>query len=465
MRALTAGTVLAVFCVSACAQPVPAWRLTRSDHFELYSQGDDASARSTLVWFEQLRAFYLQKTGLAQDALRPVRVINFRSAREYQPYQLHPASDAHYIGTDSRDYIVMAVVGSGQFSVASHEYSHSILHAAGLQFPPWFAEGLAEFFSTVRIDEHGCSLGGDLPARSQTLQRHPWMPLTELVSLRADSASRDNRDTAGIFYAQSWVLAEMLVLSPEYASRFGALTDALAAGAPGSEALDSTYRKSLDAIASDLRAWAAVKHKAVSLPGTEVSNIQVQASEPVSPYRARMLMADMLLASGNLDRADALYRDLAQEKPEDADVSAALGTVALRKGDKDRARQEWKLAIGQGIQDAALCFQYAGLAEMAGVPEDELRPVLERAVKLKPDFDDARYHLALLEKNAGHYEVALANLRAMRSIAPTRAYNYWVAMADALIQLDRRDEARNASKQAARHATTASEHAYAAQLA
>jgi len=38
-------------------------------------------------------------------------------------------------------------------------------------------------------------------------------------------------------------------------------------------------------------------------------------------------------------------------------------------------------------------------------------------------------------------------------------------MADALIQLDRRDEARNASKQAMRHAAEASERAYAAQLA
>jgi len=90
----------------------------------------------------------------------------------------------------------------------------------------------------------------------------------------------------------------------------------------------------------------------------------------------RLDMADMLLASGNLDRADALYRDLAQDAPNDADVSAALGTIALRRGDKDRARQEWKLAIGQGIQDAALCFQYESLAELAGVPEDELRPVL-----------------------------------------------------------------------------------------
>jgi hypothetical protein len=58
---------LLVLSIFANAQPVPTWHLTRSEHFELYSQGDDSAARSALLWFEQLRAFYLQKTGLAAE--------------------------------------------------------------------------------------------------------------------------------------------------------------------------------------------------------------------------------------------------------------------------------------------------------------------------------------------------------------------------------------------------------------
>ena len=174
----------ALLVLSTCthAQPTPRWRLTRSEHFELYSQGADAAARPALIWFEQLRAFYLQKSGLAPESLRPVRVIAFRSASEYQPYRPNLASDGHFIGTENRDYIVMAGFDAGQFPTAAHEYAHSILHSAGLQFPPWFGEGLADFFSTVRINPRGCSLGGDLPARSQFLQHHPWMPLADLTT-------------------------------------------------------------------------------------------------------------------------------------------------------------------------------------------------------------------------------------------------------------------------------------------
>ena len=121
----------------------------------------------------------------------------------------------------------MASVDAGQFGTAAHEYAHSVLRAAGLRFPPWFGEGLAEFFSTLHIGEGGCTLGGDLPARSQFLQRHAWMPLPDLLALPADSSIHENRDTAGMFYAESWALADMLVLSPDYGPRFNSLIAAL----------------------------------------------------------------------------------------------------------------------------------------------------------------------------------------------------------------------------------------------
>jgi tetratricopeptide (TPR) repeat protein len=460
---------LLVLSIFANAQPVPTWHLTRSEHFELYSQGDDSAARSALLWFEQLRAFYLQKTGLPPESLRPVRVINFRSAREYQPYRLGLASDAHFIGTENQDYIVMEALDAGQFPTAAHEYAHSILHAAGLQFPPWFAEGLAEFFSTVRISERGCTLGGDLPARSQFLEHHPWMPLADLIALPANSAVRDNRDTAAVFYSQSWALVDMLVLSPQYALKFGELITALTSGTPATQALPTIYGESLSLVTGDLHAWTAIKHQPIGLQGIQAGhilaqNVAIGSSIDVPPLQARALMAEILLAAGDLDRARTLYSDLARETPQDAGVHAALGNIALRQGDTNRAREQWKLAITLGIQDATLCYQFAALGELAGVPEAELLPVLERAVALRPGFDDARYQLALMEKNAGHYDAAIAHLRAMRTVAPSRVFNYWTAMTDALLQLDRRDEARAASKKAMEHATTAVERARATQL-
>ncbi|HEV2689754.1 MAG TPA: DUF1570 domain-containing protein, partial [Bryobacteraceae bacterium] len=220
---------LALLCASAQADP-PNWILARSNHFELYSQAPERQARAALLWFEQLRAFFVQQTGVDIDHASPVRVIAFRSAAEYQPYRRGASADAFYIGTPARDYIVMASAEAGEFRTAAHEYTHLILRNAGLQHPSWLNEGLAEVFSTVSIGDRGSTLGDDLVANSQVLRRRNWMPVSELLAVTGDSPFAEDRTGAELFYSQSWLLAEMLVLSPSYGPHFHALLTALTLG-------------------------------------------------------------------------------------------------------------------------------------------------------------------------------------------------------------------------------------------
>ena len=440
------------------------WRLTRSDHFEVYSQSSDTSARSALLWFEQLRGFFLQQTGLTLDHLPAVRVIAFGSASEYAPYRIRSA-DAYYVGAEAQDYIVMPSLGSSEFRTAAHEYAHLILHASGLRYPDWLKEGLAEFFSTVHVGESGSELGGDLPARSQLLRRHTWMPLPELLALPEESVWPQDRERAGLFYAQSWALTDMLFLSAAYGPRFSELVTALSFGAPGLETFTKVYAKPIDEVMRDLHAW--VEHRGtppIRLGGVAAPSTVAEVSE-VSEFASRSLLAELLMASGELDRAEALYRDLDREALGNPDIAAALGSIALRRGDNGGARREWERAIQAGVTDARLCFRYAVLAGIAGLSNDEVRPALERAVELRPDFDDARYLLALLEKNASRYETAVRQLRAMRRVAPVRQYDYWSILSDALNELQQYQDAKAAADQAARYATNPAQRARAAQLA
>ena len=450
--------------LGAPAWAASGWRLTRNEHFEIYSQGGDASARSALLRFEQLRGFFLLQTGLTLDHLPAVRVIAFGSAKEYEPYQIRSAN-AYYVGAETQDYIVLPGLGLDEFRTAAHEYAHLILHASGLRYPEWLKEGLAEFFSTVHVSEQASELGGDLPARSQLLRRRVWMPLPALLALPEESARPDDRESAGLFYAESWALTDMLFLSPDYGPRFPELATALSFGEPGLETLTKVFGKPIDQITRDLHAWVDRRGvPPIHLPGVATQSTAAEVSE-VPVFASRSLLADLLIATGELDRAEALYRDLDREAPRNADIAAALGTIALRRADNQGARREWKQAIEAGVTDANLCYRYAVLAGMAGLANDEIRSALERAVDLRPDFDDARYMLALLEKNTSHYEAAVAQLRAMRNVAQARRYDYWAILADALNELGQRPEAKAAADQAARYATNPSEHARAAQLA
>jgi tetratricopeptide (TPR) repeat protein len=452
-------------CLCAHGWAASPWRLTKTEHFELYSPSDDRNARQLLTRFEQLRAFFLQQSIVKVEGLPSLRVLAFGSQQEYEPYRLRTLSDAYYAGSENQDYIAMSSGEAGEFRIAAHEYAHFVLHSSGLRLPAWLNEGLAEFFSTLRINESACELGGDLPAHSQALRRHAWLPISELLALPAESPLRQDRETNGVFYAQSWALVDMLVLSTDYGPRFQELMAAISAGAPSFEALATVYGRPAEAIEHDLRIWVE-KHvsKSIRLPGVVIGPEPVEVSD-VSSFRLRSIFADLLTAGGELDRAEALYRELSRETPADPDMFAALGTIALRRGNEDAARKEWKRAIEQGVTDAGICYRYAVLADMAGLSANEIRPALERAVALRADFDDARYKLALLERNAGRYEAALEQFHAMRNVADGRAFSYWTALADTLVELGKREEAVAAVGTAAQHADTPEERARAAQLA
>src|SRR5579862_2994187 len=151
MRQYWAAALVAL-AVPLCAAPVPAWRLTRSQHFEIYAQSSDQRARAVLDWFEKLRAFF-QQPGWTASSTAPssrVRVIVFASADQYQPYRLRATADAYYVGYGDQDYIVMTGSEVKSFGIAAHEYAHLVLRAGGSKLAPWLAEGLAEVYSTLR---------------------------------------------------------------------------------------------------------------------------------------------------------------------------------------------------------------------------------------------------------------------------------------------------------------------------
>jgi tetratricopeptide (TPR) repeat protein len=438
--------------------------VARNDHFAIYSQAGEEAARSALSWFEQLRAFFTRQMKVDPDGRPLLRVIGFRSAEQYRTYSSRPTADAYYLGSDSRDYIVMPSLDAGQFNLAAHEYAHFLMHASGMRVPSWLSEGLAEFYSTVRITPKGCSVGGDLPGHSEALRRK-WIPLHELFATTSDAAIESDKKHAGTFYAQSWILAHMLVLSPEYSQQFQAFVAALDSGTPSSRAFATVYGKSLEAVERDARAWAGrSRFTSIPLPGVAAGSAAADVSE-LTPVASRLMLAEVVFAGGQLDRAEALYRDLAREAPEMAEAHAGLGAIALSRGDRDAASKEWKRAIEQGIEDPLLCYRYAVVAQDAELSHSDIRAALERAVKLQPDFDDARYALALLELNTGHNEAAVTHFRAMKRIAPVRAYSYWSGLAYTLNELDRRDEAKAAALEARKHASTAAERTHASELA
>ncbi len=447
---------LVLLLTSALAAQTRSWTLVSNERFEVYSQLGPENGRATLAWLERLRALLIRETGIRPDRLRPARLIGFATAAEYRPYRPNSTAEAFYVGTEGRDYIVMALDSPRAAGIAAHEYTHMVMHSTGLHLPRWLAEGLAEVSSTLRIEDGATLLGADRPEHSQLLRREPWIPLADL--LRAGDGSQPS-----LFYSQSWALADMVARAPEY-GKLRSLIAALDAMTPEA-AFASVYGVTADRIVSDLRAWIGGRAaRPIRLPGLGIESTDLLVYD-VPRVRADVILAGLLLDSGEWSRAEAAYTALLRDAPENGDVHAGLGTIAAQRGNGDEARRRWSRALELGVSDDALCYRYTALAPGAGIADSELRPVLERAVFLRPSFDDARYGLALMEKNAGNFESALTHLRAMGEPGSGRAFHYWIAIGDALNGIGQHDEAEAAARTAAKHASSPAEQARAAELA
>jgi len=464
--------LLVALAILACdvprlrAAPRPlVWTLARGEHFELYSQLDERHTQQLLGWFEHARTVFLSQSIVPAAAIPPVRVIAFTSAKDYELYRIRTFSDGSYVQSGDRRYIAM-LAGDDQRRVAAHELAHALLSSSGPSMPLWFSEGLAEYFSTLRVAGSNAEIGGNFAAHLQSLARRPWIPIPDLLALSSEDSLRADRERGEMFYSESWLLADMLVSSPRFGAKFQAIAGALRLGQSSAGAFLAVFGESIEEIDRDLHTWLRGREGArlMRIPAGVGTTGAFETSE-LSDSEMRPLLADMLAAAGKLDRAGAMLSDLSREQPQDASILAALGSLALQQGNAEAARGAWSQAVAHGLTDADIAYRYALLADAAGSPKQEIRAALERAVTLKPDFDDARYKLALLEKNDGNFDAAVAELRAMRSVAPARAYSYWTVMADACNELGRRADALDAAHRAAQHAHTAAERALAENLA
>ena len=458
----------------AYGQSELSWSITRSPHFEVFSQSGELRGNTAALRLEQLRSLF-ELAGIKPHSDSPVRVIGFQSAEEYEAYRLRPLADAFFVASGVRSYLVLPSLKATDFGIAAHEYTHEVMHSNGLRLPLWLNEGLAEYFSSVQIGDQRSTVGGLLPERMQTLQSSRWIGLADLLDRPTSQSVEEDRANAEIFYAESWALTAMLE-SAEYRSRLPELihlVNAAVTNGPSSQVLVTVYGRSLEDLSADLHRWVEEQRfETVSLPGVKATGVkaaEVNAesmgeTSALSEGQSELVMADLLVAMGATDRARKAIDSLPVGFSSEPDVLGMKGSLAYQKGDLQSARRYWSQAFHAGIRDADLCFRYAILAESQGAPAGEIRNALERAVRVRPDFDDARYKLALIEFNEGNCGGALAQLQGIRSIRPDQAYNYWVVATFAALQTGNRKQATQAAEQARNCAGTSAERLQATQL-
>ncbi len=453
--------VLALLVAGLAQGADPRWVKMRSANFELFTSAGERAGRRTIQQFERTRGFFRQAMQRDVSNSKPVRIVLFRSNKEYLPYRPGEVAAAYYLSGRDADLIVMTA--GNESSTAIHEYVHLLVRRSGLRIPLWLNEGLAELYSSMQQVGKQVVVGYPPPGSIATLRGKKWVPLEQVLLADHDSQHYTEKERAGRFYAQSWALTHMLMLSQEYRPRVTELLQLLNAGTSSVTALETVYGMPIEKLQRELQTY--VRHDRLS---GGVFDIKVEksaerpSSEPAAGLEVGLLLADLLARTEKTEEARAMYERVASKSPEAPGPYERLGFLEYRLGDKDQARVHFARAFALGSSSPRMLERYAWLQREAD--DENIVLTLLRAVEVSPEDVEAKLALAnhLLQK--GSYWQVVATLGKIQNASAEHARRSLKLLAYANLKLNERESGRQAAKQLLELAQTSEEIEYAQRL-
>jgi len=231
----------------------PVWVEVQSEHFTLWT---DAGAGRGTELVEQMEYLHQIVFGVAFPAWNGAGrtfAIGLRDSRELHAYIPSQFGAMSVVGDNPLHVPVImfaADTSERDGNVLTHELTHVISSLAIAKQPPWFAEGIAQFFETTRLDptKADVDVGEPLVHQVDAARRELLLPGEQLFACKL-LACRDHR-----FYATAAVVFSYLANT--HPEQLAALEDRLAHDQPPEQAwaaaLPDLPVADLDRV---LRAW------------------------------------------------------------------------------------------------------------------------------------------------------------------------------------------------------------------
>jgi hypothetical protein len=263
--ALAFVTVLCLALVLHLSAPATSakdtWTSVRSKNFSLVGNASEKDIRQVATRLEQFRDVFTRLFSKVKfTSPVPTTVIVFKSDNSYKPFK--PISDVsgYFQSGEDVNYITLTTEqrSDDPFRTIFHEYVHLLVNnTMGRNVPIWFNEGLAEFYSTFRMEEGNRKviLGDVVSNHVLYLREQKMIPLRVLFSVEHDSPQYNETSKRGVFYAESWALMHYLIEGNkgQRKEQLGRFISLLTANVPPEKAFQQAFQTSYEVIEKELR--------------------------------------------------------------------------------------------------------------------------------------------------------------------------------------------------------------------
>jgi hypothetical protein len=447
------------------AEPPSPWLEIHSAHFTVLTDAGEKKGREVALRFEQMRAVFgtlLGKERLNQSI--PLTILAFKNDKTY--YQVaplvHAASttpgqlDAHasnqqnsnsnnvqpisvpgfFLPGDDQDFIVLNLFEDESWRAVARDFAEMLL---SYNYPPaqgWFDEGLAEYFSSIRVDNKKVELGGDPELRmslsedllgnqyethqpksfTELLGAQVWLPLPDLFALKHDTSARNQGTHHTLYYAESWIVMHYL-LHEKKLPETGAYFDlVLNQHVPVEDAIQKAYGMTSAQLEKAVKDYFQAQNGLfTALDAARLTNVDpshpanAAASHQLDEIPAPVAPDDSAITSRAFPEADerALYAGIAIRIPDRRDFGLqqlqALASAATPADVKFEAKKEAKRpgedadllptnASGNPLAHRILAWDHIQHGEF-----DQALTELADAAALNPRDMWLRYYLSVLK--------------------------------------------------------------------
>lgn len=411
--------VLFFLAIISAAQPVAAkdtWTSVRSKNFFLVGNASEKEIRKVGGRLEQFREVFTRLfSGMQFNSSVPTTVVVFKSDSSYAPFKPNAQTAGYFQAGPDVNYITLTTEVRGQqdaFSVIFHEYTHLLVNNTIGNAPPWFDEGLAEYYSTFSIsDDSKVVLGNPIASHVYLLREKKMLPLRTLFQVDHKSPYYNERDKQSVFYAESWALVHYLILGNKgqrvtLIDKFVRFMDA---NVPMEQAFQQAFEMSFEAMEKELRDYIRRdRYPIVSGHFSSKLNFDTEMqSAPITEAEAQAYLGDLLLHSNRADSESYLQKALTLD-PDLPMAHASLGMLRVREGKLNEARRSLERAVAANSQNYLTHYYYAFALSREGMSEArvvsgytpealaKIREELDRAIKLRPDFPESYSLLAFV---------------------------------------------------------------------
>jgi len=426
VRSIPLGLALlaSFFCPPANpADDQPRWLEIHSVHFTVVTDAGDKKGREVALRFEQMRA--VLATLLGKDRLNqsvPLTILAFNNDKSY--YQAAPLREGQpiaipgfFLPGEDQDFIVLNLFEEESWRAVAHDFASMLL---SYNYPPaqgWFDEGLAEYFSSIRVDNKQVEIGGDPEPRAgesltESLGTQAWIPLPDLFNMKPDTSTNNPGRRHTLYYAESWMVMHYLLHQqklPETGNYFNLV---LNQHVPVEDAIQKAYGMSSAQLEQAVKdyfhsqsAWLTMQDNA-----QQKNPDPNRSANPDQAYRFPVPVGpeDSAITSKPMSEADAqaLYAGIQVRIPErrDAGLKAlhALATTptavdkktetrAARKPDDDTAQLP-SSSVGNAMAHRILAWDHIQHGEF----DDALTELGDSAALNRNDMW-VRYYLSSLK--------------------------------------------------------------------